>query len=92
MIALDLLLVSAVAVGAARETTNFDFGWRHQLGEPTGQPSLRDYDDSAWPVINAPHDVLINTGFWTTGNDTAVLNVCHVSDFTAESTECESDE
>ena len=61
MIALDLLLVSAVAVGAARETTNFDFGWRHQLGEPTGQPSLRDYDDSAWPVINAPHDMLINT-------------------------------
>ena len=52
MIALDLLLVSAAAVGAARETTNFDFGWRHQLGEPTGQPSLRDYDDSAWPVIN----------------------------------------
>ena len=50
---------SSVAASDAREKINFDFAWRHFLGDPPGTPHKADYDDSTWPLIDAPHDMLM---------------------------------
>ena len=70
-------VLAATAVGA-RQAANFDFGWRHYLiphgsGPPPPPPpalplvnppqAAAAYDDSAWALINTPHDMLIAQGY-----------------------------
>ncbi|MDT8391229.1 MAG: glycoside hydrolase family 2 TIM barrel-domain containing protein [Lentisphaeria bacterium] len=38
-----------------RLTTTIDFDWRFHLGDPVGAHTA-DYDDSAWRVLDLPHD------------------------------------
>ena len=38
-----------------RQTTRLDFDWRFHLGDPGGAHT-REYDDSAWRVLDLPHD------------------------------------
>ena len=47
-------LILGVAA-AAREEVNFDFAWRHQIGDPKQQAGLpaaaaTDFDDSGWEI------------------------------------------
>ena len=49
-----------------REMVNFDFSWRHRLGESSNDSSNEipneakvDYDDTNWMLIDCPHDMLI---------------------------------
>ena len=62
------LLLSIVAMLAvicrsdARETLNFDKGWRFALADST-QMSQRDFDDSTWRLLNVPHDWAIEGDF-----------------------------
>ena len=56
-------LILGVAA-AAREEVNFDFAWRHQIGDPKQQAGLpaaaaTDFDDSGWELVDTPHDMLI---------------------------------
>ena len=54
---------SALAYGgpapAARETVNFDFAWRHHLGDLGPEASAANYNASTWELVDAPHDMLI---------------------------------
>ena len=59
---------AALAAPPARETINFDFGWRHvldpsppALGAPAGPPpqAAPGFPDAAWPLVDAPHDMLV---------------------------------
>ena len=52
---LPLLLIAA----PSREVVNFDFAWRHRLGEAGPSASLPSFDDSTWSLVNAPHDMLL---------------------------------
>ena len=42
--------------GSGRVVYDFNEGWRFQLGDAEGAAAV-DYDDSAWPVVSAPHTV-----------------------------------
>lgn len=62
------LLVGLVTAATAREQVNFDFAWRHRLGNaswwapgPNGAPpeSQPAFDDSEWALVDAPHDMLV---------------------------------
>jgi beta-galactosidase/beta-glucuronidase len=62
---LALLALPSTAESALRERVNVDFAWRHYLGESPTQPgqtlpaaAAKDYDDSGWEMIDAPHDML----------------------------------
>ena len=46
----------------AREKINFDKGWRFILAD-SAQMSLAMYDDSAWRMLNVPHDWAIEGDF-----------------------------
>ena len=62
------LLILFVALAAvtfraeAREKINFDKGWRFILAD-SAQMSLAMYDDSAWRMLNVPHDWAIEGDF-----------------------------
>ena len=62
------LLILFVALAAvtfraeAREKINFDKGWRFILADSV-QMSLAMYDDSAWRMLNVPHDWAIEGDF-----------------------------
>ena len=62
------LLILFVALAAvtfraeARENINFDKGWRFILAD-SAQMSLAMYDDSAWRMLNVPHDWAIEGDF-----------------------------
>ena len=53
-----LSVVTLVQAESVRERINFDFSWRHHLGDAP-DAEKKEYNDSAWEVINAPHDMLI---------------------------------
>ena len=61
-----LILFVALAVvtfrAEAREKINFDKGWRFILAD-SAQMSLAMYDDSAWRMLNVPHDWAIEGDF-----------------------------
>ncbi|KAL6074978.1 Glycosyl hydrolases family 2, sugar binding domain protein [Balamuthia mandrillaris] len=69
------LLVLVVGHAAAKQSVNFDFAWRHFLGDPTPQhlasssrlspppASQPSFDDSSWSLVDAPHDMLIHQQF-----------------------------
>ena len=60
-----ILFVSLAAVtfrAEAREKINFDKGWRFILAD-SAQMSLAMYDDSAWRMLNVPHDWAIEGDF-----------------------------
>jgi beta-galactosidase len=42
------------AVAAARETFNFNPGWKLHIGDPTNA-ALPDFDDATWKVVTLPH-------------------------------------
>ena len=62
------LLILFVALAAvtfraeAREKINFDKGWRFILAD-SAQMSFAMYDDSAWRMLNVPHDWAIEGDF-----------------------------
>ena len=62
------LLILFVALAAvtfraeAREKINFDKGWRFILAD-SAQMSIAMYDDSAWRMLNVPHDWAIEGDF-----------------------------
>ena len=60
-----ILFVALTAVtfrAEAREKINFDKGWRFILAD-SAQMSLAMYDDSAWRMLNVPHDWAIEGDF-----------------------------
>ena len=60
-----ILFVALAAVtfrAEAREKINFDKGWRFILAD-SAQMSLAMYDDSAWRMLNVPHDWAIEGDF-----------------------------
>ena len=61
---LILFVVLAVVTfrAEAREKINFDKGWRFILAD-SAQMSLAMYDDSAWRMLNVPHDWAIEGDF-----------------------------
>ena len=46
-----------------RERVNFDFAWRHHLGNLPPAALQPNYNDSSWALVDAPHDMLINQEF-----------------------------
>ena len=58
-----IVVLAAVTFRAeAREKINFDKGWRFILAD-SAQMSLAMYDDSAWRMLNVPHDWAIEGDF-----------------------------
>jgi beta-galactosidase len=56
------LIVSIPASAASRETISFDANWRFFQGNATGAEAIQ-FDDSAWRVVNVPHDWSIEGPF-----------------------------
>ena len=52
-------MFSALAVATPRERVNFDFAWRHHLGDLPPAALQPNYNDSSWALVDAPHDMLI---------------------------------
>ncbi|HEU5125861.1 MAG TPA: glycoside hydrolase family 2 TIM barrel-domain containing protein [Verrucomicrobiae bacterium] len=56
------LIVSIPASAASRETISFDSNWRFFQGNATGAEAIQ-FNDSAWRVVNVPHDWSIEGPF-----------------------------
>src|SRR5690606_30890995 len=56
------LIVSIPASAASSETISFDSNWRFFQGNATGAEAIQ-FDDSAWRVLNVPHDWSIEGPF-----------------------------
>ena len=54
-----IAVLSTISAVAASEVVNFDLAWRHKLGDPKGKWFNPEYNDTAWEVVDAPHDMLI---------------------------------
>ena len=52
------MMFSALAVATPRERVNFDFAWRHHLGDLPPAALQPTYNDSSWALIDVPHDML----------------------------------
>ena len=67
-------LMALALAAMAREEVVFDYAWRHQLGEvpPSGSSvpveAAAGFNDSAWSLVDTPHDMLI-TGNHSPNND-----------------------
>jgi len=67
-----VLLNVLIKVSNSREIVNFDFSWRHRLGEGGGgggggvdipREASIEFDDSGWQLVDCPHDMLIAQPF-----------------------------
>lgn len=62
LLILFVVLAAVTFRAEAREKINFDKGWRFILAD-SAQMSLAMYDDSAWRMLNVPHDWAIEGDF-----------------------------
>ena len=62
LLILYVVLAAVTFRAEAREKINFDKGWRFILAD-SAQMSLAMYDDSAWRMLNVPHDWAIEGDF-----------------------------
>ena len=62
LLILFVILAAVTFRAEAREKINFDKGWRFILAD-SAQMSLAMYDDSAWRMLNVPHDWAIEGDF-----------------------------
>ena len=62
LLILFVVLAAVTFRAEAREKLNFDKGWRFILAD-SAQMSLAMYDDSAWRMLNVPHDWAIEGDF-----------------------------
>ena len=62
LLILFVVLAAITFRAEAREKINFDKGWRFILAD-SAQMSLAMYDDSAWRMLNVPHDWAIEGDF-----------------------------
>lgn len=65
-----LFLCSFIATTEAAEVVQFDTGWKFYLGNPGEEAISADYNDTAWRLLNLPHDWSIEGTYEQTVNGT----------------------
>ncbi|WP_455639936.1 sugar-binding domain-containing protein [Parabacteroides sp.] len=65
-----LFLCSFIATTEAAEVVQFDAGWKFYLGDPGEKAISADYNDTAWRLLNLPHDWSIEGTYEQTANGT----------------------
>ena len=58
MILIPLLMISQ---NSERVKTNFNSGWRFQLGHPEVANYKPEVDDTKWELVNVPHPLELTT-------------------------------
>lgn len=62
-VGLYVFAMSSYAFSGKDRTELFVSGWRFHWGNPDGDASRQDFDDSAWRVLDLPHDWSIEGDF-----------------------------